>query len=93
MQFKPILFTYLLMISLKYFMKNVALYDRELQFAIVIKNRKWIEGMYCVQLGNYAKVWKLSVNLKKTKIVVFDKLESIFNLRIPFKGKVIEPCS
>ena len=38
-------------------------------------------------------VWKLSVNLKKTKIIVFNKLERIFDLRIPFEGKVIEPCS
>ena len=45
------------------------------------------------RLGHYAKVWKLSVNLKKTKIMVFNKLGHIFNLRIPFQGKVIEPCS
>ena len=25
--------------------------------------------------------------------MVFNKLGRIFNLRIPFKGKVIEPCS
>ena len=30
---------------------------------------------------------------KKKKIMVFNKLRGIFNLRIPFKGKVIEHCS
>ena len=45
------------------------------------------------RLGHYTKVWKLSVNLKKTKIMVFNKLGRIFDLRIPFEGKVIEPCS
>ena len=39
------------------------------------------------RLGHYTKVWKLSVNLKKTKIMVFNKLGRIFNLRIPFEGK------
>ena len=33
-------------------------------------------------------MWKLSVNLKKTKILVFDKLGRIFNLIMSF-----EPCS
>ena len=32
------------------------------------------------------------INLKKTKIMVFNKLGCIFNLRIPSEG-VIEPCS
>ena len=45
------------------------------------------------RLSQYAKVWKLSVNFKNTKIMVFNKLGRILNLRIPFKGKVIEPCS
>ena len=45
------------------------------------------------RLGRYAKVWKLSINLKKTKILVFNKLGRVFNLRIPFGGQVIEPCS
>ena len=44
------------------------------------------------RLGHYAKVWKLSVNLKKTKIMVFNKLGRISDLRIPFEGRVIEPC-
>ena len=35
----------------------------------------------------------MSVNLKKTKIMVFNRLGRIFNLRIPFEGKVIETCS
>ena len=48
----------------------------------------------CIARHGYsAKVWKLSVNLKKTKIMVFNKLGRIFGLRIPFEGKVIEPCS
>ena len=33
------------------------------------------------------------VNLKKTRIMVFNKLGRIGNLRIPFEGKVIELCS
>ena len=45
------------------------------------------------QLGHDAKVWKLSVKLKKTKIMLFYKLGRIFNLRILFEGKLIEPCS
>ena len=45
------------------------------------------------RLGYYAKVWKLSVKLKKTKIMVFDKLTRIFNLIIPFERKFNEPCS
>ena len=43
--------------------------------------------------GHYAKVWELFVNLKKTNIMVLNKLGRIFNPRIPFEGKVIEPCS
>ena len=46
-----------------------------------------------VRLDHYTKVWKLSVNLKKTKIMVFNKLGRIVDQRIPFEGKVIEPCS
>ena len=45
------------------------------------------------RLGHYAKVWKLSVNLKKTKILVFSKRGHTFDLRIPFEGNVSEPCS
>ena len=45
------------------------------------------------RLGHYAKVWKLFVNLMKTKITVFNELGRIFDLRIPFEGKVVEPCS
>ena len=45
------------------------------------------------RLSHYAEVWKWSVNFKETKIMFFDKLGRIFNLRIPFEGKVIEPCS
>ena len=45
------------------------------------------------RLGHYTKIWKLFVNLKKTKIMVFNKVGRIFDLRIPFEGKVIEPCS
>ena len=42
---------------------------------------------YIARLGHYAKVWKLSVNLKKTKIVVFNKLGRILIWEIHSKEK------
>ena len=80
------------MISLKHFFCNLncLLYANDLLLLSETEN-----GLKeCIaRLGHHAKVWKLSANLKKTKFMVFNKLGCIFNLRIPFEGKVIEPCS
>ena len=45
------------------------------------------------RLSNYAKKWKLKINAKKTKIIVFNKAGRIINVKLRIDGILIQSCS
>ena len=45
------------------------------------------------RLNNYAKKWKLKINAKKTKIIVFIKAGRIINVKLRKDDIIIQSCS
>ena len=45
------------------------------------------------RLSNYAKKWKLKISAKKTKIIVFNEVGKIINVKITMDDIIIQSCS
>ena len=45
------------------------------------------------RLSNYIKKWKLKINAKKTKIIVFNKAGRIINVKLRIDDILIQSCS
>ena len=61
-------------------------------FINIIRNRTGLRASIN-KLHSYAKKWQLKVNIKKTKIMVFNKMGRHYSLSIFLGNQIVNSCS